>query len=222
MIPGVVASSKRVAAGIAYLARDLWQRTLTNDLGTANVGGAWSISGTSTGMTVNNGTASFTMGSGAQKQASLEDVPQTANVLRTWASWDQAYGDSVQHFTIMGRHFASGNYQARVRVESANLIRLRIQRDEVEIVGSWVHPTAYTAGRKVYVVLEVSGTSPTLVRCKVWLDGDAEPGTWTLSGTDNTADFQAAGTVGLRANLSSSAGGNTRTITWGPLEVTAP
>ena len=219
MIPGVVASSRRVATG--YIARDLWLRTLTNDWGDANIGGTWAYWGTPTGLTVNNGTASMTMGSAVMKMATLP-VPRSAVLMKTWASWNAAYGDATQHFTVAGRVIGDTPiyYQARVRVEAANLIRLRIQRDETEIVGSWTHPTAYTAGRKIHLVLEVSGTSPTLVRCKLWLDGDAEPAGWTLSGTDSTASHQVAGVVGLYANLGASA--NTRTITWGPLEVTAP
>lgn len=221
MIPGIIASSRKSGPVVTHVARDLWQRTLTNDLGTANVGGAWVYWGPATGMAVNNGTASFTVTSSQMRMATLP-VSQTACVIRTWASWNAAYGDAVQTITILGRAVGAGpsNLQARIRVEAANLIRLRIQRDDSEIVGSWTHPTAYTAGRKIHVVLEVSGTSPSLVRCKLWLDGDAEPGTWTLSGTDATAGYQTAGQVGIRADLSTSA--NTRILTWGPLEVTAP
>lgn len=221
MIPGIIASSRKSGPVVTYVARDRWLRTATGDWGQADVGGTWVHWGASTGMTVDNGTSSMTMGSGVQKMATLP-VSQTSAVMRTWFSWDATYGDAVQHCTIMGRAVGAGpsNLQARIRIEAANLIRLRIQRDEAEIVGSYVHPTAYTAGRKIHVVLEVSGTSPTLVRCKLWLDGDAEPGTWTLSGTDSTAGYQSAGTLGLRANLGTSA--NSRTITWGPLEVTAP
>lgn len=41
------------------------------------------------------------------------------------------------------------------------------------------------------------GTSPTTLRARFWLDGDAEPGTWAFDTTDATAALQEAGLVGL-------------------------
>lgn len=223
MILGIIASSFKKA--VAYIARDTWARTLSNDWGTADIGGTWVYWGSGSFMYVNQGTASMQLSSALQRMVTLP-VSKTAVLMRTWFSWNGIYGDAVMHNTVIGRLVPGGSqttYQARVRIESGNVIRLRIQRDETELGGSsYVHPNAYTANTKMYLVLEVSGTNPTLIRAKFWLDGETEPTSWTLSATDSTSTGQGAGDIGLRGNLTTSAAGNSRTVTWGPLEVTAP
>ena len=52
---------------------------------------------------------------------------------------------------------------------------------------------------------EVSGTSPTTTRAKVWLASAAEPAAWRVSAADSTSGYQVAGSVGLRAYLSGTA-----------------
>jgi hypothetical protein len=62
----------------------------------------------------------------------------------------------------------------------------------------------YGAGDSLRVRLQVTGTGPTTLRVKVWKAGTTEPAAWSLTSTDNTAGFQAAGSAGLYAYLSSS------------------
>ncbi|WP_460843213.1 hypothetical protein, partial [Nocardioides marmoraquaticus] len=45
--------------------------------------------------------------------------------------------------------------------------------------------------------MSVRGTTPTAVSAKVWPSAEQEPVAWQRSTTDNTAGFQAAGSVGL-------------------------
>jgi hypothetical protein len=55
------------------------------------------------------------------------------------------------------------------------------------------------------VRLQVTGTSPTTLRLKVWPATAAEPAAWQLTGTDSAAGLQVAGAVGVTAYLSSGA-----------------
>ena len=58
----------------------------------------------------------------------------------------------------------------------------------------------YTAApQQLLLRLQVTGTSPTTVRAKVWLAGTAEPAAWLLTSTDSTAGLQAPGGVGVKA-----------------------
>ena len=59
-------------------------------------------------------------------------------------------------------------------------------------------------GTAVNVRFQVIGTSPTTIRGRAWAVGGTEPTTWTFSATDSTAALQQAGSVGLRATLSST------------------
>jgi hypothetical protein len=54
------------------------------------------------------------------------------------------------------------------------------------------------------VKLQVTGTSPTTLNSRVWLQGAAEPTTWQVSTTDSTAGLQLAGAVALLVYLSGS------------------
>ena len=52
--------------------------------------------------------------------------------------------------------------------------------------------------------MQVVGTGPTTVRLKAWLASASEPAAWNFTLTDSTAVVQAAGSVGLHSQLSSS------------------
>jgi PKD repeat protein len=52
--------------------------------------------------------------------------------------------------------------------------------------------------------VQVTGTSPTTIRAKLWKTGTTEPTAWTLSTTDNSAGLQSAGYVGLETYASAS------------------
>ncbi|MFH4347080.1 hypothetical protein WAJ13_21740, partial [Acinetobacter baumannii] len=81
-------------------------------------------------------------------------------------------------WTLIGRQVASDNYSARVRFEAGNTMRVYILRGETAIGASYVLPGTYTAGTELSVRLQVTGTSPTTVRTKVWRSADAEPAAW--------------------------------------------
>jgi hypothetical protein len=63
----------------------------------------------------------------------------------------------------------------------------------------------YTPGMRLNLRLQVTGTSPTTLRLKVWPATAAEPTGWQLGAVDSTTAMQSAGAVGITAYLSSSA-----------------
>ena len=60
----------------------------------------------------------------------------------------------------------------------------------------------YAPNDKLHIRLQVTGTSPTTLRARVWKDGTAEPATWQATGTDTASAMQAAGSIGLMSYLS--------------------
>ena len=78
----------------------------------------------------------------------------------------------------------------------------------------------YVAGQKIAVALEVTGTSPTTVRAKVWAAGGTEPTAWAKTATDSTAGLQAAGRVGFHSYLSASATNAPVVSSWDDLTIT--
>ncbi|WP_460843863.1 hypothetical protein, partial [Nocardioides marmoraquaticus] len=61
--------------------------------------------------------------------------------------------------------------------------------------------------------MSVRGTTPTAVSAKVWPSAEQEPVAWQRSTTDNTAGFQAAGSVGLFSWLPAASQANAPVIT---------
>jgi hypothetical protein len=66
----------------------------------------------------------------------------------------------------------------------------------------------YNADIVLRLRVQAVGASPTTVRVRVWLDGQAEPDVWHYTASDSTAALQGAGSLGLIAyvNTSSTAG----------------
>ena len=69
--------------------------------------------------------------------------------------------------------------------------------------------------------LVVTGTSPTAIRAKVWVDG-TEPDAWLWDVTDSTAALQVDGHTGLALSLAPDATNVPLTATFDDFTVVAP
>ncbi len=224
---GTAAATKQLTAveppKFTVLASDKFARTVSPGWGTADVGGAWTTSGGNaafsttgtSGRIVSNtyDTRSVRLNAVSSKNS---DITAKFSVDRTGAGYS---------WTLIGRQVASDNYSARVRFEAGNTMRVYILRGETAIGASYVLPGTYTAGTELSVRLQVTGTSPTTVRTKVWRSADAEPAAWQLSGTDTTAALQEPGTVGLLTYLGGTSSTPTATMdlkSYAVVDPTAP
>ncbi|HEY5516301.1 MAG TPA: hypothetical protein VIK12_08850, partial [Pengzhenrongella sp.] len=103
-----------------------------------------------------------------------------------------------------------GEYRAKVQLRANATLALSLARTagsaETVLAPSAVVPgLTFSPGDRLLVRLQVTGTSPTTVRARVWKAGTAEPGTWQASRTDATSALQRPGSIGLNIYLSSSA-----------------
>jgi PKD repeat protein len=194
------------------LAKDSFNRTVSNGLGTADQGGAWTTIGTAANLSVSPGAASFHMpATGAEASAYLPGVSTTGAETDVSLTTDKAgTGGGVYGYVIGRRVSANNQYQGRIKIAgstvSVSLSRLTGSTTEVAI-GSAVNLTGltYTPGLQLRVRLQVYGTNPTTLKLKVWDASKPEPAAFQLSTTDTTAALQKAGTVALRSYLSGSA-----------------
>ncbi|MBO1031371.1 PKD domain-containing protein, partial [Tessaracoccus sp. SD287] len=193
------------------LASDAFGRAVTGGWGSADVGGAWVTSGGAAAFSV-DGSGHVLLQPTWNRQANLPAVSSTSTRSTLSFSWDREFSGGVVSTTLVGRQVGSSVYSARARVEAGG-IRLYILRDETALVGSYMIPNyTYQAGDVLNLWLEVTGTSPTTVKAKVWVDGTPEPTSPNLTGTDSNAAMQTAGGVGVKVTSSSSTAGN-RVIT---------
>jgi len=104
---------------------------------------------------------------------------------------------------VAGRYLAAGNeYRARVRftATTVSVAAMRVAGGGAAVViGSDVNLPALPSTPNTWyrVRMRVTGTNPTTIKIKVWLDGGAEPASWQVSVSDSTAGLQAAGVTGV-------------------------
>src|SRR5215218_7906212 len=123
-------------------------------------------------------------------------------------SLDKVPTGTSLYLSVVGRRVSANNeYWGRVTVNpagqvAASLLSVRAGT-QTTVLGSVVVPgVTYTPGLQLKMRFQVTGTSPTTLRLKVWPASGTEPATWLRSTTDAGAGLQAAGAVGLTAYVS--------------------
>ena len=192
---------------------DTFSRTASNGWGSAETGGAWTISGTASNFAVNNGSGAITIpAAGNTRLVYLGSTTRTDTDLRLTLSLDKVPTGNGAYLDVVGRRVSTNNeYRARLVMSSNG--RITVQLTALKGTGSPVAvatavtlPTSitYSAGSQLNVRMQVTGTSPTTVRLKVWPATQTEPTAWQTTGTDTYAGLQNPGAIGLTTYLSGS------------------
>ena len=191
-------------------ATDSFSRTVASGLGTADLGGAWTVTGTASNYTVAGGVGRLSAGIGTTRQASLDSVQQSDTEVDTTVSLDQTQTGGGTYLAVVGRRVSAGNdYRVKFRVQANGAVTAQLVRvvggteTAIQTVNA-VAGLTYAPGDVLRVRFQVSGTGTTTLAAKVWKDGTTEPAAWLLQGTDTTAALQANGSVGLWLYLSGS------------------
>jgi PKD repeat protein len=186
-------------------ASDTFDRTVSGGWGSAPTGGAWTITGAAAALSVSGGAGVVTLPAGSTRSAVLGSVTKTAADLQSTVSLDAVPTGSGAYATIVGRQVGTATYTASAWIKAGGAVALVIKQGSTVLSNTVVPGLTYTAGAKLQVRMQASGTNPTTLRAKIWLASAAEPSAWLSTVTDSTAALQAAGTMGLQAYLSGSA-----------------
>ncbi|MGZ4803917.1 MAG: PKD domain-containing protein, partial [Acidimicrobiia bacterium] len=214
--------------GPVVLASDTFTRTLASGWGTADSGGAWTVSSASV-FSVNGtqGLVSTTASGG--RSTYLRSVSDNATDTLVTLSSDKVVAGGGMYVSTVGRSIVgAGDYRSVVRFQSDGRVAVRLSRANASGTETIIVPEAvvagltYAANDKLLVRTQVTGTSPTTVRVKVWKFGTTEPVAWNQTTTDATATLQAAGSVGLLTYVSGSATNAPILLTVDDLLVTKP
>lgn len=191
------------------LAADTFERSVTSGWGVAPTGGAWSVAGSASLYSVSGGAGRIQLPAGSGGTARLPGVSATGIDLRTSVTLDKLPSSGNVYLTIQGRRIATaGAYASKVIVSSVGKTTIQIVRvdqnggNEVVVQTSATAPFTYTAGSKLDIRVRTTGTAPTLVETKTWLDGTPEPSAWQRSASDSTAALQGAGGIAVTGYLS--------------------
>lgn len=205
--------SVQVSSGqTGAVAADAFERTVTGGWGSADAGGAWTTQGPASGFSVGGGAGLLRLGAGSLLGAVLGQVSVTDADLTATVSVDKTSTGSGAYVQAIGRDVAgTGSYRVQAAFRPNGEVRLLLLRRAGSGAQTLLGPstlvpsTTYAPGDRFRVRLLVSGTGPTELRAKLWRVGDAEPTGWLVTATDATAAYQAAGSVGIGAILSSRA-----------------
>ncbi|KQV07006.1 hypothetical protein ASC63_06585 [Leifsonia sp. Root112D2] len=205
-------SVSAVVVPTAY-AKDSFGRTVANGFGTADLGGAWTTSNSTSKFSVIPGVGKILLSApGSGPTISLAGVSAADTEVNVGLGLDKAATGGGVYASVIGRSVSGqGDYRAKVTFFSNGAVALGVERGapngtQATLVASGVIPgLTYSVGDVLNVRMQVVGTSPTTVNAKVWKNGTTEPATWQRSTTDTTAAMQSAGSIGLFAYLSSTA-----------------
>ncbi|NEK85474.1 PKD domain-containing protein [Blastococcus saxobsidens] len=196
----------------APIAKDTFGRSATGGLGTADVGGDWTVGVGGPRQSVSDGVAELALpGAGNNTGSYLGSVSTTNADIRssfTLSSVPTGSGTSVY---VVARRTATGDeYRVRFRVDADGVVWMALYRS---VAGAEAFPggeqrvsgLTWKPGTTLATRVQVSGTGTTTVTASAWVAGEAEPATPQLTRTDTTGALQAAGSVGLAAYRPSSA-----------------
>ncbi len=194
------------------VATDLFERSVTNGWGSAQLGGAWTVLGTSSRYGVSGGTGNHILTAGGTTGETMLPAVNTTDVdLRTSLAWSRTASQGTLYGTAVVRRQTNGSdYRVKVVVAASGTMQLVIARKvgttetvlrTATVAG--ITQTANTSYRLAVRATTSAGT--TTLSTKLWRVGTTEPAAWTATVTDATASLQSGGSVGLNSYMSSSA-----------------
>ncbi|MCU1438900.1 MAG: domain containing protein [Naasia sp.] len=216
---GTVTRNVTIATTGSGLARDTFGRTLGSGWGSAEAGGPWTVSGTSSRYSVGDGVGRILLDApGRTGDALLLGASADRTELRSEVSWSRT-GTAGTLYTsfLVRRTSGTADYRLKVVVGSANRVSLTLVRRvggvETALASAQL-PSSVTvaAGTRYSVAVQaVQSGGTTGLAAKLWRTGTAEPG-WAVTAQDATpAALAGAGGVGVQVYESGSATANVTT-----------
>lgn len=191
------ASIAVAAPGADLLASDDFDRSVATGWGTADAGGAWTLRGSASRFSVADGSGKITLpASGASTvYADLNDVSSANSRIDAVFSVDSLV--EAQYVALVGRRVGTNNYIARLRLQADGGVKMYLLQDSAtSLAPSLLLPITIVPGEKYVLSMEVTGTSPTTVKAKLWKQSESEPA-WQREGTNSLAALQTAGSVSV-------------------------
>ena len=196
-----------VTAPGAAIVVDDFNRSVDDGLGSADTGGAWTVTGSASKFSVDGSAGKLELTTaGSSTNAYLRSVSATDVDLSVDVALDKQPVSSSVYTSVLVRSSADGKtyYSVKLRWRDDGQVAVYLVKT-VNGVESTVASGGKVAGVSTADTLTVrfqaEGTSPTALQAKVWMAGEAEPSAWSVSGSDSTAALDAAGGFGLLTYL---------------------
>jgi PKD domain-containing protein len=204
------------AGDTTVIASDAFSRTVDRGWGSADLGGAW-ISSTSDLPTVrvSGGQGLISVPNTTTRTASLGQLQAVDGSGLVSFSIGRAPDNAARSHTVdvlaRRRKTTAGDYYYRYRVRAfgTGTMDVRIEKKVADasttITATAVIPAVWQPGARYRLRWDCLGRSPsTVIRMRVWRDGDAEPSGWQLATAVNEPALDVGGAVAVRATAPTS------------------
>lgn len=183
---------------------DAFDRTTTAGWGPSPGAGNWSnANGVDADYSTNGSAGVMTMtAANSSRHTSLIDDMTDVDARMSWSLTVMPSGNASSLALSFGYQGVNNQYRARLTVLTSAEVRLILEK---EVAGSTTTLGALTTVGTGYVVGDVwnirAQRAGTILRCKAWKSGDAEPSTWVHEVDDSSL---GAGRVGVRGLASTN------------------
>lgn len=197
----------------AWFALDDFERAaVRNGLGTAPIGGRWSILGhrpERKDFAVRDGSAIIALRKpGNGREAYLGKIKQVSSDLRVSFAIEALPRGGPLYVYVFGRRVADYSaYAAVLYIDPRGRVRLSLSayldsQDGLNI-SDLVWPTVIGAGETLHVRVQTFRVNPTQLRVKVWRADEAEPVDWAIEMLDKKSPgLQRPGAIGFGSYVS--------------------
>ena len=192
------------------LAADAFSRTYAGSWRVADTGGLYSYSGPMGDFAVNGGAATMRLPSaGASRSAFLySTLASDVDLTMVVSANKVATGGSFYAYAALRRQADGASYRPKIRIAPDGSVFAHAGRflpSGETSLGAEVRVTGltFTAGARIHIRVQATGTTPTTIRVRVWADGQPEPTAWHFTANDSAAALQKAGALGMLAHVTS-------------------
>ncbi|MGY3126531.1 PKD repeat protein [Agrococcus sp. UYP33] len=187
-----------------FVAADDFSRTVSSGWGSANPGGAWTVTGTSAPASVAGGVGTLSLGAGSTRDVRLNALALRDVRVSMDLRLDQAPATGSAYVGVITRSTSAGDYRVRVWLRDNGTVWLVVQHGSTVLRSYQVPGITRAAGDWFTIEVEVTGSTSTTVAASLWRAGTPQPSAWQVSVTDSTGT-NTQGSVGVHANRSSAA-----------------
>lgn len=185
---------------MTVLAADQFARSASNGWGTADTGGAWSVTGATSRYAVGSGRASATLAAGVSVIPTLPAVSEVDLDLVADFALSLTPSGNWQQFGFLARRQGTSDYRCKAKCASSGVITLIVSKvvsnSETTLASVTIDGLTYTAGDWLTVHFSVVGSGTTALTAAVWPAGSTEPSP-QITTTDTEAGLQTAGAPGI-------------------------
>lgn len=191
----------------ATIVSDTFTRSTSGGWGSADTGGAYTLTGNASNFSTNGTQGQITAAAGVVREAILASVSQSNTESTGTFKTDVVANGGGFYTDVVQRRTGGNDYRMRIKIDAAGVVTiqgLKFSSSVETALGSAVSAgITYTGNTNLSFRIQVLNTFPTTVQGKVWLTSGAEPGSYQFIATDSDSNLQTSGAVGIRVSPSS-------------------